>query len=251
MFACLKHPKHGYILYDTGYSQRFFSETASFPFSLYAKITPVFLNNDDCALEKLAKISIKPEQIRYVIISHFHADHIAAIKDFPEAKFIYMPSAYNKVKNTKAFKALLNGFLKGLLPDDFEQRSVDLFGHKTTLPGGDFEAYDLFNDGSLLAVHLPGHAQGQIGLYLTVDDKKIFLVADSCWMSEAYEKNIGPNPITYLITHDKKAYKDTLSQLHKFSVENPDVTIIPSHCGEKFLEYVELSLISPDKLNGL
>lgn len=43
--ALIKHPKQGYILFDTGYSERFFQLTQKFPFSLYRRLTPVVLKN--------------------------------------------------------------------------------------------------------------------------------------------------------------------------------------------------------------
>lgn len=250
MFACIKHEKFGYILYDTGYSKRFFEETSSFPFSIYAKLTPVYLNDEDCALSKLEKLSISSEAIKYIIISHFHADHIAALKDFPNATFIYLQTAYDKLKNLGTFSSLKNGFLKGLLPPDFEQRTA-LVPFQKNNSEDDFISYDLFGDSSLTAVELPGHAQGQIGLKFTFNNKVIFLIADSCWMSESYEKNIEPSAITYLISDNKNEYKETLLKLQRFHQTNPDAIMIPSHCGRKFIEHIELSNISSDNLNGI
>lgn len=251
MFACIHHEKFGYILYDTGYSKRFFEETTHFPYSVYAKLTPVHLSDEDCASAKLKKLSIQPEQINYIIISHFHADHIAAIKDFPNARFIYMQSAYDKLKSKSPFKALLHGFLPGLLPDNFEQRRADVPFSAMTFAENDFKAFDIFDDGSLTAVELPGHARGQIGLFFSFNDKKIFLIADSCWMSESFEKNTHPSPLTYLIADNRRQYQQTLAKLQAFYLKNPHVIIIPSHCGRKFLDYVEDSLIGPEQMNGL
>ena len=71
MFGLIIHPKHGVILYDTGYTKKFYQETASFPSSIYAKLTPVYVNEEDTAVSKLKKIGINPEDVKYIIISHF------------------------------------------------------------------------------------------------------------------------------------------------------------------------------------
>lgn len=162
IFALISHPKFGAILFDTGYSDRFFQETRSFPFSLYPLITPVYLQSEDSAVHQLTKYGVSPETVRYIIISHFHPDHIGGLQDFPNAQFICFRSAYEAVKSLRNTAALKAGFLPGLLPPDFEQR-VLFVEDKTTisLPSeyGSFNTgFDLFGDGSLAGVELPGHA---------------------------------------------------------------------------------------------
>ncbi len=42
-FALLEHATHGPILFDTGYSERFFTASQRFPYQLYRHLTPVYL----------------------------------------------------------------------------------------------------------------------------------------------------------------------------------------------------------------
>ena len=88
--ALITHPKHGKILYDTGYSENFYQATKKAPFQIYAKVTPVFVNNEDKVFTKLEQD--KTADIKKVILSHFHADHIGGLRDFPEAEYIYTKS---------------------------------------------------------------------------------------------------------------------------------------------------------------
>ena len=110
-FLLIRHPKFGNILYDTGYSSRWDEATAKMPYKLYAKVTPVYADRGDFAKDKIKHFGLTPEQIDYIIISHFHADHSGAICDFPKAKFIYLGKAYNEVAHLTGVKALLNGFV--------------------------------------------------------------------------------------------------------------------------------------------
>jgi glyoxylase-like metal-dependent hydrolase (beta-lactamase superfamily II) len=123
-FACIRHPQHGPILFDTGYSSRFFTETASLPESLYRYTTPVVYTEQDHALQQLQLAGVSADEIRYVILSHFHGDHIAAVRDFPQAQFIYLQESYDAVLKLRSIRAVKAGFLRGLLPDDFEARSL-------------------------------------------------------------------------------------------------------------------------------
>lgn len=228
--ALIKHPTKGYILFDTGYSQRFYQETSHFPSSLYRYLTPVHLQKT--LKEQLIEQSIQPEDITYVVISHFHADHIGGLADFPRAQFICHPQAIDEIKDKSGFKALLQGFLPGLLPDDFYERLLLLTQQESTLAttlSPFTRGFDLFNDQSIYAISLPGHAAGQIGLYFQAE-KATFLVADSCWHQETFQDLHYPSQLTYLIHHDKQAYIDTINKLHQLYKNNPQVDIIPSHC---------------------
>lgn len=226
----IKHPNKGYILFDTGYSDRFYNLTRRFPFSLYRYLTPVYLQKT--LKEQLLASGVSPEEIGYIVISHFHADHIGGLADFPNARFICHPHALAGIESKKGFKALLRGFLPDLLPADFYQRlyllkqTVPLEKHLHPFTRG----FDLFDDGLLYAIELPGHAQGQIGLHFKVTGHEVFLVADSCWHQETYQELRYPSPLTYLIHHDKQAYRATINKLHQLYLNHPHLDIIPSHC---------------------
>jgi len=257
MFIHIEHPKFGHILYDTGYSKKFKEETSHFPNKFYALITPVHVTDEDCAKSKLKALGVEPKDVNYIICSHFHADHIGGLSDFPSAKFIYLKSDYEKVKNLSGVRALLNGFLPGLIPKDFEQRSMAIDDHyrvknfNSKIESLFDYSYDLFGDGSLIAVDLPGHTSAQMGLYMRGVDKEYLLVADSCWMSKSIRENTGPSFITKLITFNSGQYYNTLGQLHLLHKSAPDIEQIPSHCGEKFMELVESCNWEKKNLNGV
>ena len=243
--CCLiKHPTQGYILYDTGYSDRFYQATKQWPFCLYRKITPVNLSPSEPLVEQLKNDGISPEDIRTIIISHFHADHIGGLRDFPRTKFICSQLAYDSVKGQKGMKALRKGYLAPLLPDDFEKRTSFSESFNSLRPDVAYtpfqEAYDLFGDGQLLGVPLPGHAHGQLGLIFGVrGEKPVFLVADSCWSSIAYKQNILPSRLTALVHDNWQDYKKTLSKIHSLSQMNPMIRIVPSHCSDVALNLTE------------
>ena len=98
--------------------------------------------------------------------------------------------------------------------------------------------YDIFGDGSLLAIELPGHAKGQLGLYFTQGSKEFFLIADSCWLTKAYEENIRPALFSYIFTDDAATYNSTLARIHEVHKKDNNIIIVPSHCGQKYLDLV-------------
>jgi glyoxylase-like metal-dependent hydrolase (beta-lactamase superfamily II) len=239
LFALINHPQFGNILFDAGYSERFFQETKKFPFQIYAWTTPVYFQSEDSAVYQLQKYGLNAEEIDYIIISHFHADHIGGLLDFPHAKFICFESAYQAVSNLQGIKALKAGFLSGLLPVNFEERAIFVEDKPIVSLPSKYQPFekgiDVFGDGSLLAVELPGHAIGQLGLLFTNENNQdYFLIADACWLSRAYQEFVLPSPITKLIFANQKEYVDTLEKIHHLYKLNPDIKIIPTHCPNIF-----------------
>ena len=39
-------------------------------------------------IDLLAQVNVKPEQIKYVGISHYHADHVGQVNSFPKATLL-------------------------------------------------------------------------------------------------------------------------------------------------------------------
>jgi glyoxylase-like metal-dependent hydrolase (beta-lactamase superfamily II) len=126
--------------------------------------------------------------------------------------------------------------MPGLLPSDFFTRATLLSNEqlqeiRTGLP--EFErGWDLAGDGTLIAVPLPGHAIGQMGLIVKLEHVTVFLVADACWNSKSYRELLFPHPLARLVIADNRAFDDTLRRLHRLHIKRPDVLIVPTHCQE-------------------
>ena len=58
-YAHIEHPIHGHILFDTGYTRRFYDTTENYPFKIYANITKVYINEEEEAISVLKKKGIK------------------------------------------------------------------------------------------------------------------------------------------------------------------------------------------------
>lgn len=247
-FFLLKHPKLGFILVDTGYSKHFKTYTKSFPYSLYAKTTPISFNDEESAVSQLKKRDISPNEVKYIFITHFHADHIAGLRDFPKAQFICSKKAYDFLKNKKGISAVLKGFVPGLLPEDFEERVLFIEQFSTPVISPSFieveglkkfgsPIYDVFGDNSLFTMDVSGHAEGQMGLFFYSRKTPFLLVVDAAWDSSAIFNLQYPSILTSFIMTDFHQFKNNLTLLHKYHKQFPHVTMIPSHCrnwkGEK------------------
>lgn len=231
--AVMDHPQKGIILFDTGYSMAFHQATRYFPEKLYALTTPVTISPERTAVAQLGAMGIRPQDVRHVILSHFHADHVSGLSDFPKARYICVGQAYEALKSLSRIKRLKAAFLQALFPADFSQRlwSLDLgqFQLQTGGPLAGFRAFDLFTDQRIQLVDLPGHALGHIGLFCQSDRGPFFFVGDAAWRLSSLEKNILPSQIAKLVTADWSTYRRTYQQLHDCH-HRMDIHIVPCHC---------------------
>lgn len=233
--AVIEHPRDGVILFDTGYSTRFYEQTKYFPNKFYALITPVTISPETSAAHQLAARGIKPGDVRKVVVSHFHADHIAGVGDFPRAQYVYRQSGWRAVKDLSQWGGVRAGFLRGLLPADFTSRAFEITDEAmrpeiTDCPEFPL-GFDVCGDQSVIAVDLPGHVVGQIGLLVRANGgDRYFLVADACWCQEGYQEMKPPASLAKLIFADWRQYVTTLRSLHNVSRAQPEIQIVPCHC---------------------
>lgn len=229
-FALVEGHDAGPVLFDTGYAPRFDEATRPFPYRLYRWTTPATIRPDETAAAQLAARGIAAESVRHVVLSHLHADHVAGLRDFPNAAFHALPEAIGSARGLHGLRAVRAAFLPSLLPDDFFERGAPV-ERRARLDLGPFhDGFDLFGDGQLLGVPLPGHAPGQMGLFLTPENgPPTLLAADAAWTTAAIRDNAPPPALGMRIQHDAAATRETLWRLHRLSHVRPDIRIVLSH----------------------
>jgi glyoxylase-like metal-dependent hydrolase (beta-lactamase superfamily II) len=231
------HPDAGAILYDTGYADRFEAVTTPMPERLYRWLTPVTLAPEARLETQLRRLGVALGDIRRVLISHLHADHIAGLRDLPRARFTALGADIAAVRKLGRVAGVRQGFLPALLPSDFDAR-LDLAEDAPARALGTewapfHHGYDLIGDGSLVALALPGHSAAQMGLAVRGrDGRRCLLAADSCWSARAFREGRPPAWPARAVLYDWRAYRRTLDDLGHLARAQPDLPIVPSHCAQ-------------------
>ncbi len=208
----------GNYLWDTGYADRFKEATSKGIYALYAWITPVFFEPHESLLGQLAARGMTANDIHTVVISHFHADHIAGIRDFPKARLLCSSSGWSAVQHLSGFHAVRQAFVPALLPNDIESRLAFVEAHPAqALPSqlAPFRrGWDITGTGEIIVVSLPGHAAGHLGAFVRTDEGWILLASDAAWTTESYQQLRGPSELSFLVQHRRAEYYRTLRMLH-------------------------------------
>ena len=239
LFGLISHPSYGWILYDTGYTTRFHEITNSYPNKLYSKITKVEVSPKEEVKSQLRHFNLTPTDIKHVIITHFHADHIGGLKDFKNATYYCSKAAYKQMSKISSFLGLFRGILKDLIPDNFTSNLKLIENVAIPIPDDIFGIkYDLFGDESLFIYNLPGHAAGQIGLQVKTEKQGYFLIADACWNQKTYKDFVLPPSFTRLIFDSWKDFKNSIQKINSFHNKYSDIIIVPTHCSETTINLV-------------
>ncbi|TPI69073.1 MBL fold metallo-hydrolase [Mesorhizobium sp. B3-1-3] len=226
-YGLIFHPVAGPVLIDTGYTpEALTGEGRGRMLRLYGTLLRPELNAAEQVLPMLKLFGLSPDDIRTIIVTHFHADHISGLSLFRNARFIASDAAWARVKARSPRQNLRHGVFAELFPLDFEARLEGLSAKRRVkaredVPGG----ADLFGDGSVIAVDLPGHADGQFGLLFNGLDRPLLYAVDVQWLLTALTENRAPGFPATLIAEDAAAIEPTSAMLRRFLAVGGEVML--------------------------
>ena len=111
-------------------------------------------------VEQLAELGLRPDQIGLIGISHYHFDHTGQAADFPKAKLVVGAADLAAMRSDAARGKPVAPWLAP--------------GAKVEGVEGD---KDLFGDGSVVMVALPGHTPGHHGLLVRLPKTGMVLLS--------------------------------------------------------------------------
>ncbi|CDX56187.1 Metallo-beta-lactamase superfamily protein [Mesorhizobium plurifarium] len=212
------HPAAGPVLVDTGYTPEALSgDRRGRMLRLYGALLKPELNAAEQVLPVLERFGLSPDDIRTIIVTHFHADHISGLSLFHNARFIASDAAWARLKARSPRQNLHHGIFTELFPPDFEARLEGISAKPRITPQGDIPGgADLFGDGNVIAVDLPGHADGQFGLLFNGLARPLLYAVDVQWLLTALTESRTPGFPATLIAEDAAAIEPTSAMLRRF-----------------------------------
>lgn len=220
----IEHP-HGLILYDTGWHRDISpdgvydkkAQIKSLGSLLLYEVNQGRIGKGATVNEQLARMGIRTSDIDYVLLSHLDCDHVNGLKQVAGAKHILVS------KNEVEFASKVTNRIRynkewwsGVNLTQFEWNG-------TEGPAG--KSYDLFGDGSVMLINIPGHADGQAALQLfNSEGKFVLLFADGGYATKSWKEMI-----TSGISADKEAQKNSLQWIREQSLKKNCVESLANH----------------------
>jgi glyoxylase-like metal-dependent hydrolase (beta-lactamase superfamily II) len=167
------HPK-GMLLYDTGLNDRLIGRP------LYENVLDGYAQIKFNTLSgQLADIGVTPANVNYLVLSHYHWDHIGNAGDFAGSTWLVYQGDRDQMFASAA-------------------RAYPWFNHyaalehsRTTILSGD---YDVFGDGTVVVLATPGHTEGHCSLLVRLKNTgPVVLSGDLYHYPEERELNRMPD----------------------------------------------------------
>lgn len=147
--------RHGerYMLWDAGLSAR-----------ALADAHPT-LKLDRTIADQLAQIGVRPEQIEFVGISHYHGDHTGQASAFPRARLLMGAGDLEALRREPAPGGAAPSHLAPWLTGGAPLSALT-------------EDRDVFGDGTVVVLMTPGHTPGHTSLLVKLPSGNVILSGD-------------------------------------------------------------------------
>lgn len=218
----IKHHQD-YILFDTGMGSQIDAQ--------YQQGMPVwwrlFFKYDKpviSARTQLDRAGFSP--LKRVILSHSHWDHAGGVLDFPEAKVGVSAEELARVRSPSTGPG-------GTWASQISPRSIqwEPLAFQSVPYMGYPQSLDIYQDGTVVVVPMPGHTPGSVGLFVTVDSgRQYFLIGDVAWTASALTRGSPKFWVAgKLVDADASQTQVTLEGVRSLMQAEPDLVVVPAH----------------------
>ncbi len=154
-----RHPQ-GNVLFDTGCHPMVAEEPEMRWGNLAQSVVPT-MGSDENIVSELRRINLTPADVDVVVNSHLHCDHCGCNEFFSKATIYAHEDELERARRPRMEKL-------GYFRADWE--------HPMPIVGVTGEV-DIFDDGSMVLLPLPGHTPGLIGMLASLPHSGAYLLA--------------------------------------------------------------------------
>jgi len=210
----ITHPK-GNVVFDTGVHCQVITDAEG----RLGPIAKTFVSRTKPGEEivsQLTKFDLTPNDIRYVINSHFHFDHAGGNEFFPHSTFLVQKNEMDAARDPELRKKAF-----------FDPKDYD---HKLDYRAVDGE-YDIFGDGTLVIIPTHGHTPGHQSLRIRAGKGgELVLTGDACYTKINMDQDLLPS-----IAFDEAEMHRSLGKLRDLR-DKQGATIIFGHDPQQWKE---------------
>lgn len=215
----IKHPRYGNFFVDTGISQQFFDDPQQAGLSwLLVKV----MRKDSMRLNKSTEAMVKDlsGDLKGVFFTHLHFDHISGMAGIPGDVPLYIG------RSEGSDKYWLNIFVQGSTNRLLQAKSELREWNFQPDPQGLLEGIiDVFDDGSVFAISVPGHTAGSTAYLVRTPSGPVLLTGDTSHTRWGWDHGVEPGAFT----HYPERNRQSLLQLKKLVQRFPSIAVRVGH----------------------
>ena len=204
------------ILIDTGETSKIYEKNYLPEGGLYHKSVQTRIKKEEEINFQISSLGYQIEDIKTIILTHLHGDHIGGIQYFPKANFLVSETEYELATSKKGQN---NGYFKKNWPSWF---SPNLIKYNNQAEGVFNQSYHLQESKKIIIVPTPGHSIGHQSVIIKTKSVTYFIGGDLTYNIETLKKEI-PN----VIIMNKEAIK-SVSKVHEY-VKSNSCVYLSSH----------------------
>lgn len=214
----IEHPR-GLVLFDTGPAPEAIDDPASVYGTEMAEALGISGTREQRIDNQIRALGYRTKDITHVIASHLHFDHSGGLHLFPDATFYIGEGEFPFAH----FPEPIGAFC--YMPDQLSR--IRGFAWRE-VPGTDL---DLFGDGSMVILFMPGHTPGELSLKVRLASRTFILAGDAVHLRAALEQEYH-----FPIDADTKQATRTLRRLKRLR-ESEQATVWISHDPDDWAEF--------------
>lgn len=166
--------------------------------------------------EQLAKMGIQPSDLDFVLLTHLDCDHANGLRAVAEAKSILCAPEEIACARKNSFVRYQKKWWKGTKLKAFAWNGKE---------GPVGKSFDLFGDGSLKMINIPGHCDGLCALQVSNEqDDFVLLFADGGYATKSWKQMI-----TSGVALDKAQQRRSLEWIREMSMSPHCIESIATH----------------------
>jgi len=211
----IEHPD-GLILVDTGETAKIYEKGYLPDGGLYHKAVETRIQPEEEITHQLAKVGVQPKDIKTIILTHLHGDHIGGLAHFEHCKIYVSKTEYDFATSKKGPG---NGYFPKNWPTWFKP---ELITYDAIAEGNFKQSKKITEDSKIVVVPTPGHSIGHQSILVKNDGHTTILAGDLTYNESTLQQEI-PDVVLW-----NKVSKQTVKTMHQY-VKNQPCLYLSSH----------------------